>query len=162
MLERLKKKDITKITVSELAELADIGRGTFYLHYQDPYDLLEKLEDELLEPISTYTVRTASYGDKDSLLAYLQHIWQYLYENKETFQTLMNHRNRGGFMEKFKQYALKCAGVNFQTPALDPAQQYMITYLVSGSLGVFHQWMEDDAPIPPDELAQIVRNLISG
>ena len=43
------KKTLEKITVKELSELAEINKATFYLHYQDIYDLSDKIEDELLE-----------------------------------------------------------------------------------------------------------------
>ena len=38
----LKQKKVQDITVRELTELADLNRGTFYLHYKDVFDLLEK------------------------------------------------------------------------------------------------------------------------
>lgn len=40
LIDLLQTKGITKISVSELAQAADINRGTFYLHYRDIYDLL--------------------------------------------------------------------------------------------------------------------------
>ena len=43
------KKTLEKITVKELSELAEINKATFYLHYQDIYDLSDKIENELLE-----------------------------------------------------------------------------------------------------------------
>ncbi len=36
-LKLLKEKSLNKITVAEIARLADLGRGTFYLHYGDVY-----------------------------------------------------------------------------------------------------------------------------
>lgn len=36
----LEEKGFEKISVSDLTEHANINRGTFYLHYQDKYDLL--------------------------------------------------------------------------------------------------------------------------
>lgn len=47
------KKDINRITVSELSELADIGRGTFYLHYKDVFDLMGTLENEALTNLAS-------------------------------------------------------------------------------------------------------------
>jgi AcrR family transcriptional regulator len=41
-----KKKHIGKITVTEICKIAEINRATFYLHFHDPYDLLEKIENE--------------------------------------------------------------------------------------------------------------------
>lgn len=49
--ELLKKKDVNEVTVAELARLAEINKGTFYLHYQDIYALYadvlqEKVQEE--------------------------------------------------------------------------------------------------------------------
>ena len=49
--ELLSMKTLNEISVKELCELADINRGTFYLHYQDIYDLKQNLENELYEQI---------------------------------------------------------------------------------------------------------------
>ena len=47
----LKEKKIQEITVREITEMADLNRGTFYLHYKDVFDLLEKVELELLDEL---------------------------------------------------------------------------------------------------------------
>jgi len=44
----LETKKIQNITVKELAQMADINRGTFYLHYKDVYDLLEHIQKDFL------------------------------------------------------------------------------------------------------------------
>ena len=41
-------KPLEKITVKELASKAMINKATFYLHYQDIYDLEDSLESELI------------------------------------------------------------------------------------------------------------------
>lgn len=38
----MSEKKINKITVKELTDLADVNRSTFYLYYNDIYDMLEK------------------------------------------------------------------------------------------------------------------------
>lgn len=45
LMELLKTKPYSKISATELCRLADINRGTFYLHYYDVDDVL----DDLLE-----------------------------------------------------------------------------------------------------------------
>ena len=42
LIELLKKKDLEKITVSELADKAEINKATFYLHYTDIYSLYQE------------------------------------------------------------------------------------------------------------------------
>lgn len=56
-LELLSQKPIVKITIKELCDLADINRGTFYLHYQDINALYQEIEEEVytnLKEILTY------------------------------------------------------------------------------------------------------------
>lgn len=38
--------------MQDIAERADINRGTFYLHYQDKYDLFERSVDDMLEELA--------------------------------------------------------------------------------------------------------------
>lgn len=42
------KKPLERITVKELTELAEISKATFYLHYQDLYDLSDRLQQEVI------------------------------------------------------------------------------------------------------------------
>ena len=50
----LEKKEISQITIKEICEDADINRSTFYTHYTDQYDLLRKIENELLDNVSAH------------------------------------------------------------------------------------------------------------
>lgn len=44
-------KLLERITVKELAELAQISKATFYLHYHDVYDLSEQMQNEVIRSL---------------------------------------------------------------------------------------------------------------
>lgn len=44
----LKEKGFEKISVKDISDEAVISRNTFYLHYEDKYDLMEKVCDEMV------------------------------------------------------------------------------------------------------------------
>lgn len=46
--ELLRESGFAKMTVADICRRADINRGTFYLHYEDKYALLDALIDEAL------------------------------------------------------------------------------------------------------------------
>ena len=48
-LSLLRNKPVNKITVKEVCELAELNRATFYSHYSDCFDLMEKIEREILD-----------------------------------------------------------------------------------------------------------------
>lgn len=45
LIKLMQEKSIREITVRELVDEVDINRSTFYLHYTDIYDMLNKIED---------------------------------------------------------------------------------------------------------------------
>lgn len=45
------KKALERITVKELAELAEISKATFYLHYHDIYHLSQQMQEQLIQQI---------------------------------------------------------------------------------------------------------------
>lgn len=51
-LDLAKTTDINKITVKAICDRANINRGTFYYHYLDVIDLIEKLEISAAERIA--------------------------------------------------------------------------------------------------------------
>ena len=57
-LALLQEKPVSKVTVTELCQMAQINRATFYKHYLDIPDLLEKTEEKLLDQIRTFYQNT--------------------------------------------------------------------------------------------------------
>lgn len=51
-MELITKKPVYKITVTELAQKAEISKGTFYLHYLDIFDLYNQLVNETVVKIA--------------------------------------------------------------------------------------------------------------
>ena len=51
LFKLLEEKNISQITVTELALAADINRSTFYIYYDDVYDMIHvvEFEDKKLE-----------------------------------------------------------------------------------------------------------------
>ena len=52
-IKLLGKKPLSRITVKEICEAAELNRATFYKHYLDVYDLLDKMEAQFLEELSS-------------------------------------------------------------------------------------------------------------
>ena len=50
LVELIGEKGFDALTVSDVTRRAKINRGTFYIHYQDVNDLLQRLEDEMATP----------------------------------------------------------------------------------------------------------------
>ncbi|MCD8307782.1 MAG: TetR/AcrR family transcriptional regulator [Clostridia bacterium] len=85
------KREISKITVTELVKRADINRGTFYSHYNDIYAVAEDYEDELIEKFfdNAHLLTITSFKQfMDSVFAYFQEndeLYRMMCVSNETF-----------------------------------------------------------------------------
>ena len=53
-LKFLAKKPLSRITIKEICDDADINRSTYYAHFTDPYDQLKKLEVDIMTDMTIY------------------------------------------------------------------------------------------------------------
>ena len=54
LVSLLVQKPVRDITVRELTRLARVSRGTFYFHYRDIYELLDRLEQEQVDQLNLF------------------------------------------------------------------------------------------------------------
>lgn len=81
LLRLMQTKSVNEITAKELAELADVNRGTFYFHYSDIYDLLHSIEDDFFAQLEQ--MLNAVPPPEGSALDYLTAIFTFIGQNPE-------------------------------------------------------------------------------
>lgn len=154
----LREKSIQQVTVSALCRMADINRSTYYAHYANPIDQLEKLETELLDNLSH--IMAQGTGQKPDLDV-ITEICQYYWDNRDLF-LLLDDSNTGPNFNQKEVEALK-QGVfstwekqNYQYTGLE--REYAYTYIIAGTNGVLHKWLsEDPSPFTPAEMSALLQ-----
>ncbi|MHC1783440.1 MAG: TetR/AcrR family transcriptional regulator [Anaerolineaceae bacterium] len=84
----IKRKGFDAMLVSDIAEQANINRGTFYLHYQDKFDLLEKTQTEIIANVERIilqanTLDLSAFNSVEKPLPVIISVFEYLKENAE-------------------------------------------------------------------------------
>lgn len=51
LITLMEKKDFKKISITDIVQLADLNRGTFYKHYETKEELLNELIDDVMEDL---------------------------------------------------------------------------------------------------------------
>ena len=93
-LKFLEEKPISRITVKEICEDADVNRSTYYVYYSDPYDQLHKIEDALIREQAVYIDAILQNGGHDdpSFTNVINNLLHYYRERKDMLQVLLgNH-----------------------------------------------------------------------
>lgn len=146
-LNLLEKFTIEKITVAEICRTAEINRATFYRYYDNEYDLLSSLENEMFEEIknSVYEYRT----DIDKLT---EIIFIKFSEQKELWTLLLSDHADLGFLSKiyafFDGYFLKDDSTK--------EKELMYRFLLYGYSGLFDYWVKNGMKESPKAMASYV------
>ena len=154
-IELLKEKPVSKITVKEICERSEINRATFYKHYQDSFDLLEKLEEELLAHIQemlsqkAYTDITTLYIDMLNTLKANEELYRVLASNHGE-HSLYNHIFTGCYEQIFPLISRKFSN-------LDHVRQNLLYYYISqGCSGAVSYWFTNGMQESPEEIAEFI------
>ncbi len=159
VISLLDKKSLNQITVQDICKKSGLNRSTFYAHYQDILDLLDKLELELHQKIiSEYenlTLVSESMINGDFYIPFLNKIK----ENKNFYRASLQTRNHfpisTGYrelMEYVVKPSCKIAGITDEAEIL-----YYLVFYQAGFTFVLKRWVDNDCKESPQEIASYLR-----
>ena len=148
LIRLMREKDVKDISVKELSDLADINRGTFYLHYSDIYDMLAQLEDQLFQEFHAILDRTLN--PESGVLSHgtaIREIFSFLERHKDLAQVMMSSHGDLAFVNRMKNLVKdRIYGILASTQAAR-SYPYIESFMVSGYTGVIEAWL--NCPRPP-------------
>lgn len=154
-----KNKNINSIRITDLAKNAGINRGTFYLHYEDIYDLRREIEDELLTALRVLVNKESPKNifimAIDEMTEYFSPVLTFINENKHYMRSLLSNGSDDYFENNMKDIMLSNikGGIN---NTVKSENNYAIQYMVSANISVIKKWLMDEEIIAPKEIALLL------
>ena len=167
LLELLEKKDIEFITITEITQKAGVNRSTFYLHYENIYELLEEtisnLNGEFLNTFKENISQKIATKDKVFLITeeFLIPYLNFCKKNKRILNTI--HQKPQLFQNEKaykKMYDTIFYPAISQFLSSETQRIYYLEFFTQGVLGVIRKWMELDCKTEIEELTVIIKNCI--
>lgn len=163
---------LDRVTVAAIAERADVTRRTFYSHYRDILDLVDKSEQELLLGLGEH-VAAISGVTLDRLYEGMSRLepcpgscelLAFVKENGAFMGALLGPGGDPAFARKIEDLARSSvrerALHGIAADALGPFFDYYITYSVGAQLGVLRRWLEGGMAEPPELMARVMTALM--
>lgn len=156
----LMQKSLKDITVSELAELADVNRGTFYLHYKDVYDLFEQMESDIYEHFKNILEKQKKIQIKWYPL--LLDIFRYIHDNAETIRAILQTPESTVLSRIIEQNRPQGRDewVQLLGDKSEPACEYYYSFIVSGCVAVIRRWLTEGMAEPPESVAAFTERMM--
>ena len=155
----LSKKHVDDISITELALTAQINRKTFYNYYQNIYQVIDEIEDDIVEKFANAIRMTDWYnGTELNFHNVFSCVTEAVRENMDYFRPLLNISNTSIVIVKVES-TLKERGKAYFQKYLhidDDLLTMALDYIVSGMLSVFRRWLQNGQALSVHEVTEQV------
>ena len=163
LTELLQKKQINEITVTELTDLADMNRGTFYLYYRDIFDMLEKIEAELFRKLDDIA-QTHEHGDpKQQVKPILLDLFHFISENQEMCRVLLSPNGDMNFLHRlYEAIRERCYEIWGEQAGgvIEKEFDYRYSFAVFGCAGMIRAWVNRNCRETDMQMAELADRMI--
>ncbi|MED4228759.1 TetR/AcrR family transcriptional regulator [Neobacillus cucumis] len=151
--ELMSEKSFDDITIQDIADRADVNRGTIYLHYMDKYDLLDKMIEEHIN-----NLRELCHAASEMTFQEGNYVWfEYFEDNYLFFSTMLASKGAPTFRSRFLELVIE-----EYRPEVDTSEgknqglseDVFLQFFASAIVGAVEWWFKNGMPLPARVMAE--------
>jgi AcrR family transcriptional regulator len=189
LIELVAEKGYESVTIQEILDNANVGRSTFYAHFQDKDQLLHSILDRLDELFEQHkkqildAAKNVGNAEKTNVTLSLSptlSLFQFVGQNHRFFKALLANRGYGIFAKPVYDYVFAHVHGIFTEPVHADALAHLhgpfkmlrsrenygsleseiaAHYFASALMGILVWWVERDLPCTAEEIDTLFREL---
>ncbi|MBQ0004570.1 MAG: TetR/AcrR family transcriptional regulator C-terminal domain-containing protein [Clostridiales bacterium] len=151
MLQLVKSRRFSKITVNDICELSHISRKTFYRHYSDKYDLLN---DVFLECFFSKIDRNSD----DDFWDIFSQICVHVYAEKDFFYHALEVKEQNGFWDGVRNLLTPYLMREAKSSAIyDATKEFFVRTEIDRLFLMIEDWVKKETPQTAKEFSEYIR-----
>lgn len=169
-IKLLAEKELERITIQDITTLADVNRGTFYLHYEDKYILLSDLEDEILASLAD-EIGTSKLVMQDSNLEdfaknfsekILKNIILHIQKDIDFYLVIFKLDRKSQLEDKISElmYANMVKIISNKQKISGIPIDYFHSYVSGATISFIKHWVQDNNRMEPNIVADHLFKII--
>lgn len=158
---------IDKVSVQNLCGKANISKTIFYRYFDDKYQVLESIEEELLDGLrkANIALKTTSLSEykKGQPFPVFFETAQYVYSKKQYFKSLLSAHGDPQFIFKWKKQIRLDVRTKFEHDQITGYNLDVVTELFAASvIGLYTYWFFENPEMSCQEISEIGGNMLCG
>lgn len=152
------KRPVSKITVREICEGTGINRSTFYAHYQDVFDVVEKVEQQIAKMTGEAFIN--NLPKEDWMHAGFVNLFAFIREYKEFYLLYLEDSRRMRAIEMLiEPHQEKLGSVDPKTLGYSSREEmaYAQDFFAAGAAALLYRWLKNGCKESPEELYAILQ-----
>lgn len=161
----LERKSFAGITVQEIIDEANVGRSTFYAHFETKDDLLKAICTNIFQHVFSDDLKQESNHDfsheEHDFEKTITHILYHLEDNRKNIKGLLSCESGEVFMNYFKGYLREMfsayvSGKHYQAPT-----EYALDMTICSFTETVRWWITGDREYTPEQITAYFMEYIS-
>lgn len=158
----LEKKRYSHITVQDIIEEANIGRSTFYAHFETKDELLNVMCTAIFRHIFSDNLiqeETHDFSENGNLQARLTHLLYHLKEKQRDISSILSGDGSDLFMQYFRNYLAEMFAKQISELDFEAPRDYVLNHYVSSFAETVKWWVKNDMSYSPEEVVGFYMNI---
>jgi len=164
------EKGFDAITIQDIADHAIMNRATFYLHYYDKHDLLDKLTEEVFEELSQLIKPTSYIENNEVLILKLEKMIQSIFENIgrhiQFYQVMLGENGIYGVNNKIQliiknSFKREFSLLHLHEGNLSMPMDLLVEFMASALMGMIRWWVLNDQIYSPKHMSKNLVQIIT-
>ncbi len=152
------QKRYANITVQEIIDEANIGRSTFYAHFETKDELLKALCTDIFSHVFSdelMSEKTHDFSGENYVLeAKLTHILHHLKDSEKNIAGILSSESGDLFMKYFKDYLTELFSKNFNEIKVNAPADFVLNHLVGSFAETVKWWVDNSMKYTPEQTAR--------
>ena len=153
----LETKSYSNITVQDIIDRADVGRSTFYAHFDTKDELLREICAEIFDHVFSDEVpheKTHDFsGEVGAIDRRLTHMLCHLADNRRSVKGILSRESGELFMDYFKERLRVVFAAHMAPMPGNVPSPYLLNHAVSSFAETVRWWLRDHPDYTPEEVA---------
>lgn len=155
------KRDYAKISVQNIIDEANIGRSTFYEHFETKDELLRQKCTDLFEHIFSPhgTEKTHEFAANSTFEQKITHILYHLLDDKNVIKGILSSESGEIFLQYFRNYLLAMVR-SCNITITDIPQEFLFNHIVGSFIEAVRWWINTDCAQSPELIGKYYVELL--
>lgn len=151
--ELISEKSFDDITIQDIADRANVNRGTIYLHYKDKFDILDKIIEEHIDKLRDLCHSASEMTFKEG-----NFVWYEYFENNYLFfSTMLASKGTPYFRNRFHELVVE--GLKGEVDITKGKNQglsedVILQFFGAAIVGTVEWWFKNGMPLPAHVMAE--------
>lgn len=165
-IELLNEKNYNQITVGEIIERANVGRATFYAHFETKDFLLKEICEELFCHVFDSDTGSDEHHEHifkcDAPDSVFLHLFQHIKKNDNNITALLSCQSNELFLKYFKENLIaliKRLNLIDDSKSKQLPYDFLVNHTASTFIETIRWWLENKMKESPEVIAEYFLNI---